>query len=165
KTPTMAILATSAAADKADPATSLSLDQRGVTRPQGGGFDIGAFEVRSEDQTTTWNPSDKPLDVTLSNGNLMFTAGWTKYEGLRAVASAPAGKKYWELTATKINTAEPSNIVEGMANSSMAINGGPSQRLGSDLNGIGWGGDGTVWIAGASVATIQGWKEGDVLSF
>src|SRR5262249_30847241 len=78
KTPTMAILATSAAADKADPATSLSLDQRGVTRPQGGGFDIGAFEVRSEDQTTTWNPSDKPLDVTLSNGNLMFTAGWTK---------------------------------------------------------------------------------------
>jgi hypothetical protein len=45
-TPTMAILTTSSAADVADSGTSLSTDQRGVTRPQGSGFDIGAYEAR-----------------------------------------------------------------------------------------------------------------------
>ncbi len=44
KTPTMAILPTSPAANKADAGTSLSTDQRGVTRgPQI--FDIGAFQA------------------------------------------------------------------------------------------------------------------------
>src|SRR5262249_41032971 len=72
KTPTMAIPANSPAVDQADPSTSLSTDQRGVPRPQGAGFDIGAFEFR---QTTTWNPSDKAMSVTLSNGNLTFAVG------------------------------------------------------------------------------------------
>jgi hypothetical protein len=45
-TPTMAILTSSPAFNSADPGTSLSTDQRGVTRPQLGGFDIGAFEAR-----------------------------------------------------------------------------------------------------------------------
>jgi uncharacterized repeat protein (TIGR02543 family) len=44
-TPTMAITSTSPAFNKADGATSLSTDQRGVTRPQGDGFDIGAYEL------------------------------------------------------------------------------------------------------------------------
>lgn len=48
-TPTMAILAGSPAQDTADSATSLSTDQRGVTRPQGAGFDIGAYEARPPD--------------------------------------------------------------------------------------------------------------------
>jgi uncharacterized repeat protein (TIGR02543 family) len=43
-TPTMAITAASPALDAADPATSLASDQRGLDRPQGNGFDIGAFE-------------------------------------------------------------------------------------------------------------------------
>jgi hypothetical protein len=46
-TPTMAIPANSPAIDQADASTSLSTDQRGVPRPQGAGFDIGAFEVSS----------------------------------------------------------------------------------------------------------------------
>jgi len=45
-TPTMAILTTSPAANAADSGTSLSTDQRGVTRPQNGGYDIGAYEAR-----------------------------------------------------------------------------------------------------------------------
>jgi predicted outer membrane repeat protein len=45
-TPTMAILITSPAFNKADPGTSLPFDQRHVPRPQLGGFDIGAFETR-----------------------------------------------------------------------------------------------------------------------
>jgi hypothetical protein len=44
-TPTMAIPLFSSAMGTADSSTSLSTDQRGVSRPQGGGYDIGAFEV------------------------------------------------------------------------------------------------------------------------
>jgi hypothetical protein len=44
-TPTMAIFPNSPAFNKADPGTSLALDQRHVSRPQAGGFDIGAFEA------------------------------------------------------------------------------------------------------------------------
>jgi hypothetical protein len=44
-TPTMAIPKTSPAFNAADPSTSLLTDQRGVDRPQAGGFDIGAYEL------------------------------------------------------------------------------------------------------------------------
>jgi hypothetical protein len=44
-TPTMAFPSTSPAFNAADPGTSLLTDQRGVDRPQAGGFDIGAFEL------------------------------------------------------------------------------------------------------------------------
>jgi hypothetical protein len=163
-TPTMAIPANSPAVDQADPSTSLSTDQRGVTRPQGAGFDIGAFEFR---QTTTWNPSDKATSVTLSNGNLTFALGALfapAYDGVRAVASASSGKKYWELTANAVVT-PPTDIIEGLANASFNVNGGGGGYLGSDLNGIGWAADGRVWIGGSLVLTIQGWNLGDVLSF
>jgi uncharacterized repeat protein (TIGR02543 family) len=43
-TPTMAISNTSPAFNTANPSTSLSIDQRGIDRPQDGGFDIGAYE-------------------------------------------------------------------------------------------------------------------------
>jgi hypothetical protein len=45
-TPTMAIFPTSPAFNKADPGSSLPFDQGHVSRPQLGGFDIGAFETR-----------------------------------------------------------------------------------------------------------------------
>lgn len=44
-TPTMAISTKSSAFNAADPTTSLSTDQRGVDRPQDGGYDIGAYEA------------------------------------------------------------------------------------------------------------------------
>ena len=44
-TPTMAIPLRSSAMSAAESTTSLTTDQRGAARPQGGGFDIGAFEV------------------------------------------------------------------------------------------------------------------------
>jgi hypothetical protein len=160
----MAIPHTSVAIDSADPNQTLPTDQRGVTRPQppGGQPDIGAFEERSEDETTTWNPSDKATSVTLSNDSLTFVSGWLAYNGVRAVASALSGKKYWELTATKISTA-PAAIFEGIASASFAA-GGPA-FLGGNSDGIGWAGDGKVWINNAVVATIQGWQQNDLLSF
>jgi hypothetical protein len=45
----MAILTSSPAANAADSSTSLGTDQRGVTRPQNGGYDIGAYEARPPD--------------------------------------------------------------------------------------------------------------------
>jgi hypothetical protein len=44
-TPTMAIPFGSVAMSAADPASSLSTDQRGQARPQANGYDVGAFEV------------------------------------------------------------------------------------------------------------------------
>ena len=44
-TPTMAIPTNGPAFNTADASTSLSTDQRGVDRPQAGGFDIGAYEA------------------------------------------------------------------------------------------------------------------------
>jgi len=43
-TPTMAIDKSSPAFNAADSSTSLAVDQRGIHRPQDGGFDIGAYE-------------------------------------------------------------------------------------------------------------------------
>ena len=43
-TPTHALLAGSPALDNADPATTLTVDQRGKPRPGAAGFDIGAYE-------------------------------------------------------------------------------------------------------------------------
>jgi hypothetical protein len=162
-TPTMAIPLGSPAVDKAVQ-VPLSTDQRGVTRPQGGGFDIGAFEARSEDTPTTWNPSDKAGWLLLEPGNLTFVSPRPFNDGVRSVASASTGKKYWELYPIKISAA-PSDIVEGIANSSLPVNGTSTQWLGHDLNGIGWDGTGNVWINHVVVATIQGWKQDDVLSF
>ena len=44
-TPTHALLADSPAIDAANPNANISVDQRGVARPQGKGFDIGAYET------------------------------------------------------------------------------------------------------------------------
>lgn len=44
-TPTLAIAKTSSAFNAADANASLAQDQRGIDRPQAGGFDIGAFEL------------------------------------------------------------------------------------------------------------------------
>jgi hypothetical protein len=167
-TPTMAILSSSPAVDKADPSTSLSTDQRGVPRPQpqGGVSDIGAFEVRSEDRmTTTWNPADKDMTIGLSNGNLTFALDADGYFGTRSVASASTGKKYWELTATTI--AVPGllfGIGEGIVNKDFPT-ANVGFNLGSTLDGIGWYGDGRIILLNANIPSIQGWQQGDVLSF
>jgi hypothetical protein len=53
RTPTMQIRATSPAINAADAGTSEPDDQRGPPRPQGGGFDIGAYEAADSAPTTT----------------------------------------------------------------------------------------------------------------
>jgi hypothetical protein len=53
----MALLSGSPAIDAADPHCDQTIDQRGVTRPQGPRCDIGAFEVEQTSSTTTPVPS------------------------------------------------------------------------------------------------------------
>jgi hypothetical protein len=60
-TPTMAIPKTSPALNAADATTSLLKDQRGVDRPQFGGFDIGAYEL-----CVPANPALPPCQVLVN---------------------------------------------------------------------------------------------------
>ena len=46
---------------------------------------------------TTWNPSDKSANVTLTGGNLIATSGGT-LAWVRAIDRQVAGKFYWEIT-------------------------------------------------------------------
>ncbi|HEX5148386.1 MAG TPA: choice-of-anchor Q domain-containing protein, partial [Candidatus Limnocylindrales bacterium] len=81
-TPTMKIAGTSSAASQADPATSEPDDQRGVSRPQGAGPDIGAYESTSVPPVTTislspsspdglnsWYVSDVGVTITASDAD------------------------------------------------------------------------------------------------
>lgn len=69
RTPTMKIPATSPAVDAADAATSEPDDQRGAARPQGAGFDIGAYEAGDSAPRTT---------ITLTAGVPNGSNGWYK---------------------------------------------------------------------------------------
>jgi hypothetical protein len=66
RTPTMAIPGTSPAVDAAD-ATSEPDDQRGAARPQGAGFDVGAYEAGDSAPKTT---------ITLTPGAPNGSNGW-----------------------------------------------------------------------------------------
>lgn len=48
---------------------------------------------------TTWNPSDKSTNITLSGGDLIAThAANTDWAGVRGTVAKATGKWYWELT-------------------------------------------------------------------
>ncbi len=109
--------------------------------------------------TTTWNPSDKNANITLSNGNLTATNTFVvAFQSLRAVAAHSIGKYYFEshidaMTAT---------TVYGIGNATASL----SNFTGSDLNSIGWnpnGGD--IYLNGSNFGpNIQGAVTGDTVS-
>jgi hypothetical protein len=53
---------------------------------------------------TTWNPSDKSANVTLSGGNLVATGG-TGTSSVRAIDKQITGKFYWECTCNTVANA------------------------------------------------------------
>jgi Divergent InlB B-repeat domain len=75
---TMAIGPSSAAFNTADTSTSLSLDQRGISRPSDGGFDIGAFEycdfARDLNCTVPVVEQTEPLTILISPSGAGTTA-------------------------------------------------------------------------------------------
>ena len=81
-TPTMAITKFSAAFDAADPSVALEYDQRGVYRPQAGGYDIGAYEVcvpanHIEAPCQMGPQQQPPIEVTLNIQAVPATGGTT----------------------------------------------------------------------------------------
>jgi Divergent InlB B-repeat domain len=108
-TPTMAISTSSSAFNAADPTTSLSTDQRGVDRPQDGGFDIGAYEACAPAHvfggltcvilTKAPPPNLVPLTIQVSpavGGTTSPAAGTTdENEGSVIVATATPNPGYY----------------------------------------------------------------------
>ena len=96
-TPTMAIAAGSPAAGAADGPTSLDVDQRGVSRPQGTGADIGAFEACG---TLTC-----PGNITQANdhGSCGATVSYTPtVEGTCTPVCTPASGSFFPVGATTV---------------------------------------------------------------
>jgi hypothetical protein len=70
---------------------------------------------------TTWNPSDKSANITLSVGNLVATSITISMVTARAVDSRTSGKYYWECLC---NTFTSGTSAVGMAPSTAALNAG-----------------------------------------
>jgi CSLREA domain-containing protein len=119
KTPTMGISLTSPALNAADAATSLATDQRGVDRPEGTAFDIGAYERCPREgpvlefcnnfQNTP--PVDTFLLTTLAappiGGAVTPPSGQYPANSVQAVTATPnSGYRFVDWTG---NVASPSN--------------------------------------------------------
>lgn len=84
---------------------------------------------------TTWNPSDKSANITLSNGNLTATnAGTNAWVGVRPTTTKTTGKWYWEVTLGQ--TTEATGTVVGVIDIAAAFN-GDSNIIGGYLTGQG----------------------------
>jgi hypothetical protein len=123
-TPTMAISTASTAFNAADPTTSLSKDQRGVDRPQDGGFDIGAYEACTPPNPHNPNeitcvvlqnaPPPESVNLTVlvrpANAGTTSPAAGITSEVLGSVVIAKAtpnpGYYFYEWTGGPFNTSE-----------------------------------------------------------
>ncbi len=125
-TPTMGILVGSPAQDAGDAGTAPATDQRGVTRPQLGGIDIGAYEARAPSFLLSVIPA---LSIDVGGfGSVAVTVG--SFENFNApvlltVAPPPPG-----ITASLAPNAvtPPAN---GSASSTLTVTLGPLVTAGS----------------------------------
>lgn len=104
---------------------------------------------------TTWNPADKSVNCSLSNGNLTAASGGGDNGPVRSVFGASAGKWYWEL---QYSGALP---ILGIALPSWVLTDYP----GYGANSIGFYGAGTPKKIKDAVQTNYGaaWSSGVVL--
>lgn len=108
---------------------------------------------------TTWNPSDKGADITLSGSNLVATnaTGNFSYAGVRTVGSiSGADKKYWEILYTT-SAASAEDCGAAIAGYSLATD------LVSSANALGYHRDGTFSIANVSQAAQESTNAGDTI--
>jgi hypothetical protein len=108
---------------------------------------------------TTWNPSDF-TNITLSNGNLTanFTIGGNG--GVRSIARASVGTRYWEVTATNWSGAPSSGI--GIANGLATTSNG----IASLINASAVLSSGDIWVNGSAAPgnpTLGARANGDII--
>lgn len=102
--------------------------------------------------TTTWNPSDKSANITLSGGDLTATdgAGDGGYYAVRGTVGKSSGKWYWEVTVGTGVVPSASQVSIGAATTSHTL----SAFLGSASGGWGYTNTGGKADAGSSTT---GW--------
>lgn len=109
--------------------------------------------------TTTWNPADKDAAITLSPSNLTAAGPSNAFTGVRAVASASSGKKYWEIHADTINATSQISSGLGIATSSLSFPAGYT-------SGVSWFNTGLIYVNGVSTTNVGlSWAQGDTLCF
>ena len=123
---------------------SVSQEDEGAPPPSGSG--------------TTWNPSDKTTNITLSSGNLIAAANTINFEMVRTVVAdfntSTGGKFYWEMLVDTLAVA--SDIFVGMKAAADSISSASTPLAG---NYALWRGNGSYvnaggWSAGSSPASI-----------
>lgn len=123
----------------------------GMPRPMpmklGGGFQPLAG--------ATWNPSDRGLQIVLSNGNLTITKSSTTGQSVRATQSVGTGKYYWEASVGSAGN----GVFIGIANSSASL----AALAGVDANSWGYRRSGPVNHQNAVVSTLTAYVANDII--
>ena len=71
---------------------------------------------------STWNPSDKGANVTLSGGNLTAVKNGSGYESVRGTESKISQRRYFEVTAVAASGSSI-NLMVGVADSAFTLTG------------------------------------------
>jgi hypothetical protein len=98
--------------------------------------------------TTTWNPSDKSANTTLSGGNLVATFGGSS-PGVRSIDRVYSGQYYWEFTFTTTTNTLVGICLAGTVFSTLS-GGAASVTSTIVLNG------GAIWNNGVSSGNVGG---------
>lgn len=108
---------------------------------------------------TSFNPANTSSGITLSNGNLTATVNSTDpgtHVNAFSLDGESTGKFYWEIVC---------GIASGAGRLGIATTGASlSTGFGADTQSYGWDSSGQVFFNGASVATIQGFGNGNTVA-
>ena len=106
----------------------------------------------------TWNPDDKALNFTLSNGNLTATETGTGFDSLRATFGKASGTGCFEITFNDFPGGGELFVGVGTASATLA-----GYFVGLDAFGWGYYSGGGKFRNGAQTAYGSGWNSGDVM--
>lgn len=103
---------------------------------------------------STWNPSDKNSNVTLSGGDLTITYSTTGQGAVRSTLSKSSGKYYWEY----VKTAGSATTIFGVGNGSASLTGSQT-----GTNTACYTSTGALYVNGAFNSSATGINNGDVV--
>jgi len=112
---------------------------------------------------TTWSPTDKGANVTLSNGNLTLTSSSQSAGSARATKSRTTGQVYFEITVTGTAPQNQGFAACGVASAAMPLN-SMTQQNNNVAVSFGSGTAGFVYAAGVDT-TLRlgaGFSSGDI---